>query len=172
SPGPCTPQDAGISIDLVTAAALAPTPIPLLGVCLGHQAIGAAFGATIVRADLPMHGKVSRITHEGIGLFDGLPGAVDVTRYHSLTIDPYTLSDELQVTARAPDGMIMGVQHRDLPIHGVQFHPESIRTVTGHDMLANFLTLAGLPVRRRNAPVPHSATTDRVTQPQTPVSHL
>jgi len=148
SPGPCTPNEAGICLDIITRAA---GSVPILGVCLGHQAIGQAYGGTVGRAPVPMHGKVTAIRHGGGGLFDGLPGTVDVTRYHSLIVDAATLPDDLVATAHADDGLIMGLSHRSHPVHGVQFHPESIRTTLGHDILANFLRRAGLPIRRRNA---------------------
>lgn len=139
SPGPCTPNEAGICLDLIAKAAHA---VPLLGVCLGHQSIGQAFGASVVRAPALMHGKTSRVSHSGQGLFDQIPQDFIATRYHSLTIAPETIPQSLTVTARADDGVIMGVQHESLPIHGVQFHPESIASEHGHDLLRNFLTLA------------------------------
>ncbi len=139
SPGPCDPDRAGICLELVRAAA---GKVPLLGVCLGHQAIGQAFGGTIVRT-LPMHGKVSQIHHRGAGVFAGLPAPFPATRYHSLVVARDGLPDCFEVTAESDDGLIMGLQHRDLPVHGVQFHPESIATEHGHDLLANFLKLAG-----------------------------
>ena len=141
SPGPGTPERAGASIPLVRACAVAATP--LLGVCLGHQAIGVAFGGTVDRAPELLHGKTSSVYHANIGVLQGLPDPFTATRYHSLTILPDTLPDVLQVTARTEGGVIMGVQHVDLPIHGVQFHPESILTEGGHRMLANWLTLCG-----------------------------
>jgi len=140
SPGPCTPAEAGISVDLVKAAA--ECGIPLLGVCLGHQSIGQAFGAAIVRAPELMHGKTDSIHHTGGGIFRGLPQPFTATRYHSLIIDEATLPGELEVTARTQNGLIMGVQHREKPIHGVQFHPESIATECGHQLLKNFLISA------------------------------
>ncbi|HET8612580.1 MAG TPA: aminodeoxychorismate/anthranilate synthase component II, partial [Sphingomonas sp.] len=123
---------------------------PLLGVCLGHQAIGQAFGGTVARAHRLMHGKTSAIGHDGTGLFEGLPTPFTATRYHSLIVEQADLPPELIVNARAEDGTIMGFRHRELPIHGVQFHPESIATEHGHAMLANFLRIAGLPVRERH----------------------
>jgi anthranilate synthase component 2 len=144
SPGPCTPNEAGISLDLVAACAEAGRP--LLGVCLGHQAIGQHFGGKVVRGGL-MHGKTSPVTHDGTGLFAGLPSPFTATRYHSLIVPEDTLPPELVVNARSDDGHVMGFRHRDLPIHGVQFHPESIATEHGHRMLANFMRAAGLPVR-------------------------
>lgn len=142
SPGPCDPDRAGICLDLVAAAAAA--KLPLFGVCLGHQSIGQAFGATIVRSPEMMHGKMSPISHEGRGVFKGVANPFQATRYHSLTIAPGTLPDCLDVTAHSDDGVIMGVQHKELPIHGVQFHPESIASEHGRDILANFLDLAGV----------------------------
>ncbi|MBB5168094.1 aminodeoxychorismate/anthranilate synthase component II [Mycobacterium sp. AZCC_0083] len=143
SPGPGTPERAGASIPLVLACAAAKTP--LLGVCLGHQAIGVAFGGTVDRAPELRHGKTSSVYHSNIGVLQGLPDPFTATRYHSLTILPDTLPEVLQVTGRTEGGVIMGVQHVDLPIHGVQFHPESILTEGGHRMLANWLTLCGTP---------------------------
>lgn len=140
SPGPCDPDQAGICLDLVDAAA---GKVPLLGVCLGHQSIGQAFGGKVVRAPLPMHGKVSAIHHCNTGVFAGLPDPLTGTRYHSLTVDRDSLPDCLEITAETDDGVIMGLQHKDLPIHGVQFHPESIATEHGHALLANFLKFAG-----------------------------
>jgi anthranilate synthase component 2 len=144
SPGPCDPDKAGICLDLIKAA---PDDMPIFGVCLGHQCIGQAFGGTIVRADKIMHGKLSPIAHNGDGLFKGLAAPLTVTRYHSLTIAPDTLPDCLEATAQTDDGVIMAVQHKTRPIYGVQFHPESIATMKGHHMLANFLTSAGLTVK-------------------------
>jgi para-aminobenzoate synthetase component 2 len=141
SPGPGTPERAGASIPLVRACAASATP--LLGVCLGHQAIGVAFGGTVDRAPELLHGKTSSVYHANLGVLQGLPDPFTATRYHSLTILPDTLPEVLQVTARTEGGVIMGVQHVDLPIHGVQFHPESILTEGGHRMLANWLTLCG-----------------------------
>ena len=139
SPGPCTPNEAGISLDLVAACAEARRP--LLGVCLGHQSIGQHFGGHVVRGGL-MHGKTSPITHDGTGVFAGLPSPFTATRYHSLIVED--VPAELLVNATAPDGSVMGVRHRELPIHGVQFHPESIATEHGHALLANFLEATGL----------------------------
>jgi anthranilate synthase component II len=135
SPGPCTPGEAGISVPLVRRLA---GTVPILGVCLGHQAIGAAFGARIIRAPRLMHGKVSMIAHDGVGVLSGLPNPFQATRYHSLIVERVTLPAELEITAEA-DGLIMGMRHRSLPVEGVQFHPESILTPTGNDLLANFL---------------------------------
>jgi anthranilate synthase component 2 len=149
SPGPCDPARAGICLDLIGAAA---GHVPLLGVCLGHQAIGEAFGGQVVRANVPMHGKVSQIIHQGKGVFAGLPSPFTGTRYHSLTVARETFPDVLEITAESGDGLIMGLQHRTLPLHGVQFHPESIASEHGHALLANFLNLAGYrTVRRRSA---------------------
>jgi len=139
SPGPCTPTEAGISLDLVAACADAGRP--LLGVCLGHQAIGQHFGGNVVRGGL-MHGKTSPVDHDGTGMFAGLPSPFTATRYHSLIVTD--IPDSLTVNATASDGSVMGFRHRDLPIHGVQFHPESIATEHGHAMLANFLRSAGI----------------------------
>ena len=141
SPGPCDPDRAGICLDLIKAAA---GKLPIFGVCLGHQSIGQAFGGKIVRAPELMHGKVSQIEHGGKGVFKGLPNPLAVTRYHSLTIEPSSLPECLEITAQTTDGIIMGVQHKELPIHGVQFHPESIASDKGHELLANFLDLAGV----------------------------
>ncbi len=141
SPGPCDPDRAGICLDLIAAAAKRKRP--LLGVCLGHQSIGQAFGGKVVRAPVPMHGKVSDIRHTGRGVFAGLPSPVRATRYHSLVVDRASLPAVLEITAETDDGLIMGLSHRELPIHGVQFHPESIASQHGHDLLRNFLTLAG-----------------------------
>ena len=141
SPGPCTPTEAGICLPLL---ATAPQDMPILGVCLGHQAMGQAYGGDVIRAKTLMHGKTSPILHEGKSLFAGLPSPFTATRYHSLAVRRETLPDELEVTAWTADGEIMGLQHRTRPIHGVQFHPESIATEHGHAMLANFLDLAGV----------------------------
>ena len=140
SPGPCTPNEAGICLPLIGAAASA--GVPLLGVCLGHQAIGQAFGGTVVRAPVPVHGKVWDIHHRDSDVFAGLPEPFRATRYHSLVVRREDLPPELEVTAWTEDGLIMGLAHRDLPIWGVQFHPESIASQHGHDLLRNFLTLA------------------------------
>ncbi|WP_408873358.1 anthranilate synthase component II [Gluconobacter roseus] len=143
SPGPGAPAEAGICCDLIRAAA---GKVPVFGVCLGHQAIGQVFGADVVRAPVPMHGKISAVHHDGTGVFAGLPDPVDVVRYHSLTLAPDSIPETLVVNARTEDGVIMGVRHRDYPVHGVQFHPESIASVAGRDLLANFLKIAGIPV--------------------------
>ena len=137
SPGPCTPNEAGISVPLDPRAS--PGRIPILGVCLGHQAIGQAFGGRIVRAQRVMHGKLSPVTHDGGGVFAGLPSPFTVTRYHSLSIERASLPAELDVTATADDGEIMGVRHRRFAVEGVQFHPEAILTEHGHALLRNFL---------------------------------
>ena len=138
SPGPCTPNEAGICMDLIKAAAKA--QVPLLGVCLGHQAIGQVFGGKVVRAPTPMHGKVSAVEHDGAGIFKGVTTPLAAGRYHSLVIqDPPP--PELEVCGRAEDGTIMAVRHRTLPVHGVQFHPESVLTGSGHQLLRNFLEL-------------------------------
>jgi anthranilate synthase component II len=142
SPGPCTPNEAGISLDLV--AACADLRKPLLGVCLGHQAIGQHFGGSVVRGGL-MHGKTCPVEHDGTGLFEGLPSPFTATRYHSLIVTD--IPDDLVVNATASDASVMGFRHRELPIHGVQFHPESIATEHGHAMLANFLRSAGLEAK-------------------------
>lgn len=139
SPGPCSPNEAGICLDLIAACAAAKQP--LLGVCLGHQSIGQAFGGKVIRARELMHGKTSAITHRGEGIFAGVSNPFTATRYHSLIVERATLPAELVVTAETFDGTIMGLQHRDLPIHGVQFHPESIASEHGHDLLRNFLNL-------------------------------
>ncbi|MFN7400632.1 MAG: anthranilate synthase component II [Sandaracinobacter sp.] len=141
SPGPCTPNEAGICLDLIAAAA--DRRLPLFGVCLGHQALGQAFQGRVVRAPSLMHGKTSPIHHGGRSVFAGLPSPFTATRYHSLIVDRASLPPVLEVTAEA-DGLIMGLAHRDLPLHGVQFHPESIATEHGHRILANFLDLAGI----------------------------
>ncbi|RJE81169.1 aminodeoxychorismate/anthranilate synthase component II [Paracoccus sp. JM45] len=138
SPGPCDPDQAGICLELINAAA--ERRIPLLGVCLGHQSIGQAFGGKIVRATRILHGKVDAISHDGTGVFTGLPSPMNATRYHSLTVQPESLPDCLRVTATSDDGTIMGLIHRDLPIEGVQFHPESIASENGHEMIRSFLT--------------------------------
>ena len=144
SPGPCTPNEAGICLDLIASA---PDSLPILGVCLGHQAIGQSFGGEVIRAKALMHGKTSLMHHEGKSLFRGLPSPFIGTRYHSLAVRRETLPDVLEVTAWTEDGEIMGFQHRTRPIQGVQFHPESIATEHGHAMLANFLDLAGVTRR-------------------------
>jgi anthranilate synthase component 2 len=147
SPGPCTPNEAGICLDLIAKAG---ADIPILGVCLGHQAIGQVYGGKVVRAPAPMHGKLSRITHKGKGVFKGLPKRFEVTRYHSLIVDRASLPPCLSITAETSDGLIMGLQHKSHPVYGVQFHPESIASEHGHALLANFLEIAGISPRRRN----------------------
>ena len=136
SPGPGRPEDAGVSTAVIRWAA---GRVPVLGVCLGHQAIGTAWGGEVVRAPEVMHGKTSRIHHEGTGVFAGLPDPLEATRYHSLIVDRESVPDELEITATSEDGLVMGLRHRDLDVEGVQFHPESILTASGHDLLANFL---------------------------------
>lgn len=141
SPGPGRPRDAGSSVETVALAA--EQRLPLLGVCLGHQVIGAAFGTEVSEATELMHGMVSAISHDGSALFTGIPSPVDVGRYHSLALAPADLPPELLVTARTSEGTVMAIAHRDLPIHGVQFHPESVLTEFGHRLLANWLTMLG-----------------------------
>jgi anthranilate synthase component 2 len=153
SPGPCTPNEAGICLDLVSAAADA--NIPVLGVCLGHQTIGQALGGVVTGAPTLMHGKLSEISNTGRGVFAGLPPRFTATRYHSLILDPGSLPPSLEVTAEAEGGVVMGVMHRSLPIHGVQFHPESIASEHGHEILRNFLDIAASwNQRHRDTPVP------------------
>jgi anthranilate synthase component 2 len=141
SPGPCTPDDAGICLDLIKSA---PDDLPILGVCLGHQAIGQAFGGDVIRAKSLMHGKTSQIHHDNTGIFEGLPNPFTATRYHSLAVKRDSLPNSLKVTAWTDDGEIMGLAHAARPIHGVQFHPESILTEGGHKLLGNFLDMAGV----------------------------
>lgn len=138
SPGPCTPMEAGISVELIQKSA---GRVPLLGVCLGHQSIGQAYGGNIVRADRLMHGKTSPIFHRGQGVFKGMPNPFDATRYHSLLVERSSLPDELTITAETDEGEIMGMQHKSLPVYGVQFHPESILTHEGKRILSTFLSL-------------------------------
>jgi anthranilate synthase/aminodeoxychorismate synthase-like glutamine amidotransferase len=140
SPGPCTPREAGISIGIIEHMA---GKVPVLGVCLGHQSIGDAFGGDVVRAPQLMHGKTSFIHHNGKGIFQGMPNPFIATRYHSLIVDRETLPEHLEITAETEDGIIMGLQHRELPVFGVQFHPESILTPAGKQLLGNFLALTG-----------------------------
>src|SRR5712692_7274813 len=160
SPGPCTPNEAGICLDLIAQAA---PKIPILGVCLGHQAIGQAFGGAVVRAPAPVHGKLSLIRHHGAGVFRGINGSFQSTRYHSLVVERDTMPDALSVTADTEDRLVMGLAHKLLPVHGVQFHPESIASEHGHLMLKNFLDLAAAwnaaPGRRsaQQAPRPKRA---------------
>jgi anthranilate synthase component 2 len=139
SPGPCTPKEAGICLDLIATAS---SSFPILGVCLGHQAIGDAFGGKVVRAPVPVHGKLSEIRHRGAGVFRGINAPFKATRYHSLVVDRETVPSELTVTAETDDGLVMGLAHNRLPVHGVQFHPESIASEHGHLMLKNFLEIA------------------------------
>jgi anthranilate synthase component 2 len=141
SPGPCTPNEAGICLELVARAG---ADIPLLGVCLGHQSIGQAYGGKVVRAPTLMHGKLSEVRNTGRGVFQGLPERFEATRYHSLVVERESLPDCLEITAETDDGVIMGLQHKSHPVHGVQFHPESIASEYGHALLANFLDLAGI----------------------------
>lgn len=148
SPGPCTPNEAGICLDLIAKAG--PT-IPLLGVCLGHQAIGQTYGGKVIRAPVPMHGKLSQITHTNESVFKDLPAMFDVTRYHSLIVERKSLPDVLHVTAETSDKIIMGLMHKTHPVHGVQFHPESIASEQGHALLENFLKLAGFSTKKRRA---------------------
>ena len=147
SPGPCTPNEAGVCLDLVREAS---GSTPILGVCLGHQAIGQAFGGEVVRAPAPLHGKVSRVSHNARGLFRGVNGPFQATRYHSLIVRRESAPPELEITAETDDGLIMAVEHRDRPVHGVQFHPESIASEHGRLLIGNFLDLA----RRFNATKP------------------
>ena len=144
SPGPCTPKEAGISVEVIRTLG---RDIPLLGVCLGHQAIGEAFGGRVVRAPVPVHGKTSMIHHDGRTIYQGLPSPFEATRYHSLIVSREGLPDDLDVSAHLADGTIMGLRHRTLPVEGVQFHPESVMTAVGKAILARFLDLAGIPRR-------------------------
>ncbi len=146
SPGPCDPDRAGICLELVQRAA---PVVPILGVCLGHQTIGQVYGGRVVHAPYLMHGKLSKVHHTGQGIFAGLPQDFSATRYHSLVVDPSTLPKDLELTAETADGIIMGVQHANYPVHGVQFHPESIASEHGHQLLANFLDLARVERRAR-----------------------
>ena len=138
SPGPCTPNEAGICLELIGKAA---TTIPILGVCLGHQAIGQAFGGKVVRAPVPVHGKLSEINHRGVSVFRGINAPFKATRYHSLVVERETMPHDLDVTAQTEDGLVMGLAHKRLPVHGVQFHPESIASEHGHLLLKNFLEI-------------------------------
>jgi anthranilate synthase component 2 len=148
SPGPCDPDRAGICLDLIKRAG---PEVPILGVCLGHQAIGQVYGGRIVRAQTLMHGKLSKVHHTGQGVFEGIAQDFSATRYHSLIIDRASLPEELEITATTNDGLIMGVRHKSYPVHGVQFHPESIASEHGHQLLANFLDLARVDRRIRGA---------------------
>jgi anthranilate synthase component 2 len=153
SPGPCTPNEAGICLELIEKAA---PSIPILGVCLGHQALGQAFGGEVVRAPVPIHGKLSEITHQTTGIFHGINGPFRATRYHSLVVGRDSFPDELTVTAETDDRLVMGLAHKTLPAHGVQFHPESIASEHGHRILQNFLDIASAwntATGRRNGPV-------------------
>jgi anthranilate synthase component 2 len=155
SPGPCTPKEAGICLDLIAQAA---ATIPILGVCLGHQAIGDAFGGKVVRAPSPVHGKLAEIRHEGRGIFRGINAPFRATRYHSLVVERDSMPGELAVTADTDDGLVMGLAHKTLPVHGVQFHPESIASEHGHLMLKNFIDLAAAwnaTTGRRSSAKPH-----------------
>ena len=149
SPGPGRPSDAGVSNAVIAELG---TSTPLLGVCLGHQCIGEVFGGRVVRAPAVMHGKTSFVRHDGAGVLAGLPDPFEATRYHSLVVERASLPDVLEITAEADDGTIMGLRHKELPIEGVQFHPESVLTTGGHQMLANFLTSAGFPAEVPAAP--------------------
>lgn len=154
SPGPCDPDRAGICLELIQRAA---PVVPILGVCLGHQAIGQVYGGRVIRAPYLMHGKLSKVRHTDKGVFAGLPQEFSATRYHSLILERDTLPEDLEITAETPDGIIMGVQHKRYPVHGVQFHPESIASEHGHALLANFLRLAGFNPKKRNAPARRDA---------------
>ncbi len=147
SPGPCDPDRAGICLDLIRQA---PADLPILGVCLGHQCICQAFGGTVIRAPEPMHGKMSEMRNQGDGIFAGLPESFEATRYHSLVVDRASLPGDLVVTAESDDGLIMGLRHAERPIHGVQFHPESIASRHGYGLLANFLRIAGFGAANQN----------------------
>jgi len=149
SPGPCTPAEAGISTALVAELA---GRVPILGVCLGHQCIGAAFGGRVVRGRAPVHGKVSEIRHDGRTIYEGLPNPLVGTRYHSLIVERESLPDALEVSAELADGTIMGVRHKKVLVEGVQFHPESVLTAAGKDLLHNFLRMAGVQTARLEAP--------------------
>ena len=156
SPGPCTPTEAGICLDLIAKAS---ARIPILGVCLGHQAIGQAFGGHVVRAPVPVHGKLSEIRHKSTGIFRGINGPFQATRYHSLVVDRATMPRELIVGAETEDGLVMGLAHANLPLYGVQFHPESIASEHGHLLLKNFLDLAADWNAAQGRPVPARAPT-------------
>lgn len=145
SPGPCTPQESGVCIDVVRECG---AHVPILGVCLGHQAIAVACGGNVVRADEPVHGRTSEVFHDGHGLFEGLPSPLTATRYHSLVVEESSLPDALTVTARTAEGTIMALRHRDWPTFGVQFHPESVLSEQGHRLLVNFLAFAGIRAQR------------------------
>jgi len=145
SPGPCTPDKAGICLEMVKKAAA--TKTPLLGVCLGHQSLGQVFGGKVIRADQLMHGKTSPISHKSVGVFENLSNPFTATRYHSLIVERESLPDCFDITAETEDGVIMGLQHKEFPLHGVQFHPESIASEEGHALLRNFLKLTGEPLK-------------------------
>jgi para-aminobenzoate synthetase component 2 len=149
SPGPGRPEDAGICVRLIRERAEA---VPILGVCLGHQAIAVAYGGAVVRAPELLHGKVSQVSHDGVGVLHSLPDPFTATRYHSLAVDLATLPAELEVTARTPGGVVMALRHRDLPLEGVQFHPESVLTEAGHQLLANWLAVCGDPSAQERVP--------------------
>jgi len=163
SPGPCTPSQAGASLEVVRRFA---GRLPMLGVCLGHQVIGQALGGRVVRSSEPMHGRASAVTHEGQGIFAGLPNQFTVGRYHSLVVEEATLPAELTITARTADGTVMALAHRRWPVVGVQFHPESILTECGYELLAGFLRLAGLPT---SAPLPRMDSERPAESPQRPL---
>ena len=165
SPGPCSPAEAGCSVEVIRALH---ESIPVLGICLGHQAIGAAFGGVIARASEPRHGRTSSIEHDGVGLFAGIPSPLTVCRYHSLAIDEQTLPPELRVTARTADGTIMALQHVTAPLFGLQFHPEAVLTEHGYAMLANFLQVAGCPFAANLAQLQASENRSPVAAPYAP----
>jgi anthranilate synthase/aminodeoxychorismate synthase-like glutamine amidotransferase len=171
SPGPCTPREAGVSLELVRGLH---GDVPMLGVCLGHQVIAEALGAQIVRAPVPVHGQASEIRHDGSPLFHGLPPAIRVGRYHSLVAEPASLGEPLRPTAWTADGVVMAFEHRQLPVYGVQFHPESILTEYGYEMLANFLRLAGIECSADTSALAAferpSAVTSRPSLPSQPVT--
>jgi anthranilate synthase component II len=171
SPGPCTPYEAGASLDIVRALH---TDVPMLGVCLGHQVIAEALGGRIVRAPSPVHGQTSPVTHSGTRLFDGLPSPINAARYHSLVAETKSLPAALRVTARTSDGVIMAFEHEKYNVFGVQFHPESILTEHGYQLLANFLKLAALPVKNDPRTLTkdehHKRTTSKPTLPIGPVT--
>jgi anthranilate synthase/aminodeoxychorismate synthase-like glutamine amidotransferase len=167
SPGPCTPREAGVSLDLVRELH---TELPILGVCLGHQVIAEALDGRIVRGPLPVHGQASEIRHNGSGLFKGLPPTFHVGRYHSLVADPLSLGESLRPTAWTADGVVMAFEHKKFPVYGVQFHPESILTDYGYEMLANFLRLAGLECNAKPSGLAVSERPRAVASPRTPPS--
>lgn len=169
SPGPCTPREAGCSLDVVRQLW---RQTPMLGVCLGHQTIAAAFGAKIARAPLPMHGRTTEVRHDERGIYRGIPSPFSVCRYHSLVVDPLSLPVELRVTSRTADGIIMGLEHREMPIVGVQFHPESILTEYGFPLLRNFLELAKIVPKKLVATAPERlpCPSPAIRLPSTPVT--